>query len=144
MFKTLGNQQEDPGFDGAVLLSSNSQYWLVIDDNGNQLPPFGVAAVDSEIASSARVAELLSNGSVALNGDFNKPKKKKKTETDTVIPETVKVATVPQAEPELKASKVESKIDTVANEQKLENNTIVAEPVEEKQVSSNKNIVNPN
>lgn len=144
MFKTLGNQQEDPGFEDAVLLSSNSQYWLVIDDNGNQLPPFGVAAVDSGIASSAHVAELLSNGSVALNGDFSKSKKKKKTETDTVVPETAKVATVPQAEPELKASKVESKIDTVANQQKLENDTIVAEPVEEKQVSSNKNIVNPN
>jgi len=144
MFKTLGSQQEDPGFDDAVLLVSNSQYWLVIDDNGNQLPPFGVAAVDSEIASSAHVVELLSNGSVVLNGDLNKPKKKKKTETDTVAPEVVKAATALQAEPELKASKVESKIDTLANLQKLENDTIVAEPVEEKQVSSNKNIVNPN
>lgn len=144
MFKILGSQQEDPSFDDAVLLVSNSQYWLVIDDNGNQLPPFGVAAVDTETASSTHVAELISNGSIVLSGDLGKPKKKKKTETDTVSPEAVKAANTPQAEPEPKASKVESKIDTVANLQKLENDTIVAEPVEEKQVSSNKNIVDQN
>lgn len=144
MFKILSNRQEDSGLEDSSLLMSNSQYWLVIDDGGNQLPPFGIAAVDSEIALSSRVAELVSRGSIAVEGDLSKPKKKKRAEVDVITPEVVKVISTPQAKLEPTAPEIESKIDTATNLPKLKDDTIVAQPLDEKQVSSNKNIVDPN
>ena len=144
MFTILSNRQEDTGLEDSTLLVSNSQYWLVIDDDGNQLPPFGITAVDSEIALSSRVAELVFKGSIAIEGDLNKPKKKKRTEVDVTAPEVVKVISTPQAKLEPTALEIKSKIDTATNLQELKDDTIVAQPLDEKQVSSNKNIVDPN
>lgn len=144
MFKILSSRQEDPGFENAILMVSKSHYWLTVDSDGNQLPPVGIAAVDSKIASSPIVAKLVANGSVVVQGDTSKPKKKNKAETDTTPLEVVKVVDVPQVELENLVVEVEPKIDIETNSSKSEIQTIVAESADEKQVSSNKNIVNQN
>jgi len=140
MFKILGSRKEDPGFHNAVLIVSSSRYWLTVDGDGHQLPPAGIAAVDSKIASSSIVAELVANGSIAVIGDVSRPKKKKKAEADVPSFEVAEVVISSQSEPE----NLTPEVDTVTNFSKLENETIVAESTEEKEVSSNENIVDPN
>ncbi len=144
MFKILGNRQEAPGFEDPILIVSNSQHCLIVDDDGHQIPPCGIAAVDSEIATSTIVANLVANGSAVLVGDTSKLKKKKKAESDVVVSEIVKPAVVAEVKPETVPAKEEPKLDTVSNLSKSKDETIVAQSVDEKQVSSNKNIVNPN
>ena len=85
MFKILTSRQDDPGFGDAILVVNQSQFWISIDEEGNQIPPTGIAVVDAVTASSTRVSRLVEDGLIVVSQNAAKEviadKKKKKQDS---------------------------------------------------------------
>ena len=149
MFKILKSRQDDPGFDDAVIIVNQSQFWLSLTDDGHQIPPVGIAALDSGLVSSSnRISGLVANNRIVILDSTtdltNKPKKKKRAEIEVLIPEAEYTPVEPLQELDNTPIEINHITDTVVIVSYLENEPLVAESTEEKQVSSNKNIVNQN
>lgn len=135
MFTILSSRREDPCFGGFTILVNQSEFWLSIDKDGNQIPPRGIAAVDAEIASSPLVSKLVTDGLVVVSGDTEqnvaKDKKSKKQDLPQKnLESTKKTSSQPKPESTI-----------VADVPILENDKLVAQPSDINWVSSNENIV---
>lgn len=149
MFKILNGRQDDPGFDDAILIINQSQFWLSLTDDGHQIPPAGIAALDSGLVSSSnRISSLVAKKRIVILDSTkyltNKPKKKKRAETEALVPEVEYTPVESLQKLDNIPIEVNPKTDTVVIVSYLENEPLVAQPSDEERVSSNKNIVNQN
>jgi len=134
MFKILRGRSDPAGFDDPVIIVNLSQFWLSVSDDGDQVPPAGVAAIDSATAaSSSKISELVADKLLEVLGErpeqSDKPKKRKKAEAAAEAP--------PPSQSE------EPKLATVINFPKIGDDQLVADPPDEKQVLLENNIDNP-
>lgn len=137
MFKILNSRKDDPGFDGAILIVNQSQFWISIDKEGNQIPPVGIMGVDSAIASSDRISRLVDDGLIVVSQiatpEVIVEKKKKKQDLPQKNLESI----------EKNSPQVKSDSTIVANTPIIESDTLVADAAGINWVSSNENIVDP-
>lgn len=134
MFKILSGRTEPAGFDDSVVIVNLSQFWLSVSADGDQIPPAGLAAMDSaSVAASPKIRELVADNLLEIlggqTGAADRPKKKKRAEAAPEEP----LPTQPD----------EPNLDTVTISEKIQDTSLVADPVEEKQVLLENNIDNP-